>query len=153
MVVLRVYVENSVISAYYYAEEWMIQVTRQFFEHAKATDSLLYASDVTIAELEKSPEEMRETLLRLIEDRRIMLLARTKESGELAKEYVRRGVIPERYLPDAEHIAIASVHALDALVSWNLAHIVRLRTKRIVKEINKERDYSTPEILRPDEVL
>jgi len=42
---------------------------------------------------------------------------------------------------------------LEALASWNLRHIVNLRTKMMVKTINTELGYITPNIVRPDEVL
>jgi len=38
------------------------------------------------------------------------------------------------------------------LVSWNLAHIVKLKTKRMVRIINEELGYQVLEIVRPDEV-
>jgi len=39
------------------------------------------------------------------------------------------------------------------LTSWNLRHIVNLRTKTMVKNINAEKGYITPDIVRPDEVF
>jgi len=36
--------------------------------------------------------------------------------------------------------------------SWNLSHIVRLKTKRLVRIINEEFSYPVPEIVRPDEI-
>jgi len=59
---------------------------------------------------------------------------------------------PARYRPDAEHIAVASVLGFDVLVSWNLAHTVRLKTKRMVRAINEGLGYPVPEIVRPNEV-
>jgi hypothetical protein len=76
----------------------------------------------------------------------------TNEAMDLASEYVKRGVIPARYHPDAEHIAVASVFGFDVLTSWNLSHIVRLKTKRLVRIINEEFSYPVPEIVRPDEI-
>jgi len=40
----------------------------------------------------------------------------------------------------------------DVLVSWNLAHIVKFKTKKMVRVINEELGYPVPEIVRPDEV-
>lgn len=62
-------------------------------------------------------------------------------------------MIPAKYRADAEHIAVASVEGFDALASWNLRHIVKLKTKSLVKLINREMGCSVPEIIRPDEVL
>jgi len=90
--------------------------------------------------------------LRVVETFNVKVVSRTAEARNLADEYVSRGVIPARYRPDAEHIAVASVSGFDVLVSWNLSHIVRLKTKRMVRIVNEEHDYPVPEIMRPDEV-
>jgi hypothetical protein len=60
---------------------------------------------------------------------------------------------PRKVTLDAQHIATCTVNSIEVLVSWNLRHIVNLRTKLIVKEINTEMGYFTPNIVRPDEVM
>jgi hypothetical protein len=41
--------------------------------------------------------------------------------------------IPE---PDALHIAIATIEGIDYLATWNMEHIARERTRRIVDYLN-----------------
>jgi hypothetical protein len=41
-----------------------------------------------------------------------------------------------RYAEDAYHIAIADIHEMDFLLSWNFKHIVRRKTRDIVKMVN-----------------
>ena len=90
--------------------------------------------------------------MKVIETFDIKVVSRTVEARDLAEEYIKRGVIPARYRPDAEHIAVASVSDFNVLTSWNLTHIVKLKTKRMVRIINEELSYPVPEIVRPDEV-
>ena len=149
---LRIYVENSVISAYHFAPRVIVAATRRFFEKTVEEEYELFTADVTIAELEKADEEVREKSLKVIETFNVKVASITAEARNLADEYVKRGVIPARYRPDAEHIAVASVSGFDVLVSWNLAHIVKLKTKRMVRIINEELGYAVLEIVRPDEV-
>jgi len=149
---LKIYVENSVISAYHFAPRLIMSLTRRFFEKALREGYELYTSDITIAELEKASKEVREKSLKIIETFKVKVVSRVAEAKELADEYIKRGVIPERYRPDAEHIAVASVMDFDVLASWNLAHIVKLKTKRMVRIINEEMGYPVPELVRPDEV-
>jgi hypothetical protein len=76
----------------------------------------------------------------------------SSESGEiesLAREYVRRGIIPAKHIEDALHIAVASVNSIDVLVSWNFAHIVKLKTKREVNVVNVFLGYSQIELVEP----
>jgi hypothetical protein len=42
---------------------------------------------------------------------------------------------------------------MDALVSWNMSHIVKLKTKIMVNEINKKSGYPEIYICTPEEVL
>jgi len=149
---LKIYMENSVISAYHFAPKLILASTRSFFKKAVREKYELYTSDVTIAELEKAKKDVREKSLKIIETFNVKIVSMAVEARDLADEYVKRGVIPTRYRPDAEHIAVASVLGFDVLTSWNLAHIVRLKTKRMVQIINEELGYPTPEIVRPDEV-
>jgi len=149
---LKIYVENSVISAYHFAPRLIVVATRRFFENAVREKHELFTSDVTIAELEKADREVREKSLKVIEAFDVKVVSMTVEARDLADEYVKRGVIPARYRPGAEHIAVASVLGFDVLTSWNLAHIVKLKTKRMVRIINEELGYPVPEIVRPDEV-
>ncbi|MFQ3675573.1 MAG: hypothetical protein SNJ64_03415, partial [Endomicrobiia bacterium] len=44
-------------------------------------------------------------------------------------KYILENIIPSKYRNDALHIAIAVVNDSDVVVSWNLEHIVKLKTK------------------------
>jgi len=49
----------------------------------------------------------------------------TEVVKELAKIYIREGLIPEKYENDALLLALTTVHSLDILVSWNFKHLVK----------------------------
>jgi len=66
----------------------------------------------------------------LIDEIAIEELSVDEDVLELAKRYIAEGIIPERYEDDALHIAVASINNLDAIISWNFAHIVKLKTKK-----------------------
>lgn len=71
----------------------------------------------------------------------------------LAKEYVRNGAVPESYPEDAYHIAIAVINEMDYLLSWNFKHIVRRKTKDIVRMVNTLNRFRQIEIMTPAELL
>jgi hypothetical protein len=54
---------------------------------------------------------------------------------------------------DAQHIAIATVARVDALVSWNFKHIVNLNRIHGYNSVNLRRGYPMIEIRAPREVL
>ena len=71
----------------------------------------------------------------------------------LAARYISEGVIPAKYRDDAYHIAIATVNNLDAILSWNFQHIVKMKTKREVVAINLTEGYKPIDIYTPGEVV
>ena len=54
---------------------------------------------------------------------------------------------------DALHIAVASVHAVDYLVTWNCKHIANAHLRRGIAEINLRMGVFTPVICTPEELL
>lgn len=93
---------------------------------------------------------MRRKVFDLIKD--FIPLEITEEEEFLSNEYIKEGVIPERYKNDAWQIAVASTNAIDYLVSWNFQHIVKVKTKRMVNLINLKYGYKTIEIITPAEL-
>jgi hypothetical protein len=75
-----------------------------------------------------------------------------EECRELAWEYITRNIIPRKYEVDAFHIAVATVNNLDAIISWNFEHIVKLKTKREVTGTNLLLGYKELDIYSPLEV-
>ena len=67
--------------------------------------------------------------------------------------YIKEGIIPVKYQDDAFHIAIATVNNMDAILSWNFQHIVKLKTKREVVGINLIMGYRPIDIYTPWEVV
>ncbi len=61
--------------------------------------------------------------------------------------------LPAKARPDSYHLALATCHGMDYLVTWNCAHIANARIKRILEEINNERGIRTPTICTPEELL
>ena len=81
------------------------------------------------------------------------LLKINTEVEELANFYVKEGVIPEKYREDAVHIAASVVNEVEAIISWNFEHIVKLKIRIIVNGINKLQGYHDVEICSPEEVV
>ena len=76
-----------------------------------------------------------------------------EEARELAEQYIRAGVIGAAKRVDAQHIAAATVHRVDVLVSWNFKHIVNLDRIQGYNSVNLRSGYPLLEIRTPQEVL
>lgn len=149
---MKIYIETSVIGFLFAhdAPEKM-RITKQFFKSLK--DKEAFISELSLEEIEQSPEEKRKLLINTIRKYELKVLKSSKDAEKLADQYVQSGIVPERYYNDALHIALAVVNKVDVLVSWNMQHIVRLKTIVGVREINKKLEYEEILILNPEEVL
>ena len=126
--------------------------TERFFQQVQGTECL-YVSEVVVREVERAPTPRREALKRLLSQYAPTVLAISEEAEGLANRYVREGLIPAKYHDDALHLAIAVVHELGVLVSWNFEHLVKLKTRVGVNGLNRLLGYREIEIVSPEEVV
>jgi len=152
---LNLYLDTSVLN-FALAEEASLAL------HQKATQSLLkeieeekheaFISELVLAEINKAPQAKAESLKRLLDKLPLELLSLNEAIEELARKYIEEGIIPAKYRNDALHIAVASAYGLDAIVSWNFEHMVKLKTKQGVIAVNGLLGYKPIEIVAPPEV-
>lgn len=112
-------------------------------------------SSVTAAEVMAAPPGIARKLVRKIKWarlRRVRLWNRGL-AEQLAERYCDAQAIPEEFFDDARHVAIASLWGADALVSYNFAHLVRLRTIVLVNRINRDEGIRELVICQPREVI
>ena len=76
----------------------------------------------------------------------------TSQTLALVAAYEARGILPVRFRADMFHIALATLAEVDALVSWNFKHIVRLEKIRLFNAVNAELGCQVLSILSPREV-
>lgn len=107
---------------------------------------------MTLKELEGAPPNVR-SLVGEIPDEYKEYFILDDEAKDLAHHYIEEGVVSERYLVDAQHIAIATVMKADVLVSWNFKHIVNLTKIRLYNSVNLKYGYPLLEIRNPREIL
>ncbi len=75
-----------------------------------------------------------------------------EEADGLAQEYVKRGIFPEKYASDANHVAAAVVNGIGYFVSWNFRHLVKVQTRRETNLVNALKGYGAIEIVAPPEL-
>lgn len=145
----RVYIDTSVIGGC--IDEDFKEHSGRLFADFLAGRLQSVISNITIAEINQAPEEVRSIL-----DRPALENAETAFLGEepilLAEAYIQDGVVSENNRVDAQHIAIATVERVDILVSWNFQHIVKWSRIRGYNAVNLKRGYPQLEIRSPQEV-
>lgn len=146
----RIYIDTSVIGGYYDPEfsEWSSKLMGEFKMGIKTA----VISDITLGELEEAPEKVRK-VLNDIPAENIEVLASDIEVEDLADQYISEGAVTEKFYEDALHIAIATIHKVDILASWNFRHIVNLDRIRKYNAVNLKNGYQPLEIRNPRDIL
>ncbi len=70
-----------------------------------------------------------------------------------ARFYVDQMAMPRRNLRDAFHLAIASVHEIDYLVTWNYAHLANASKRTHIETLNRRLQLASPVICSPEELI
>jgi predicted nucleic acid-binding protein len=148
--ILKIYVDTSVIGGCFDPEfsKW----SKPLFDEFEKGTKLLMLSDVTLEELKRAPEEVRD-VIQNIPIANVLSVTLDAEVNELAYKYLKEKAIGKKYFNDALHIAIATVNAANVLVSWNFKHIVNINRIHLYNSVNMKHGYPEIEIRTPMEVL
>ena len=146
----HIYIDTSVIGGCIDQEfkEWSIKL----FDEFKDGKKIAVISDITLDELELAPKKVKE-ILKQIPGKYLKVVESNNETEELAKQYILKNAVSEKFYLDALHIAIATYYNVTVLSSWNFKHIVNL--DRIIKynSVNIEMGYKILEIRSPRDIL
>ena len=150
-VIDRVYLDTTVPSAYYDDRAPDRQRLTQEFWQGRCLEMDAVISTITLLEIRNTPnEDKRQKMEALVQN--LTVLSFSDEADNLAQEYVRRDVFPEKYTSDANHVAIAVVYGIGYLASWNFRHLVKVNTRREVNLVNALEGYNPIEIVAPPEL-
>jgi len=83
----------------------------------------------------------------------IPLLDLKPEAIGLSKQLTRPGPLPLKARDDAVHIALASVHGIDYLLTWNFKHIANAEMRRAVVAICRANGFEPPITCTPEELM
>ena len=90
---------------------------------------------------------------RLAELEGIPVLAFTPEARLLVARFLGNGLIPDRSVEDAAHVAIATVHSMDYLLTWNCRHIVNAEIMKRLAAVAAAEGYSLPVLCTPEQLM
>ena len=86
------------------------------------------------------------------------ILTRISEEGlateaiVLAGDLVNGGGLPAKARVDALHVAMAAVHGMDFLLTWNCKHIANAATRGIIEDLCRAAGFEPPIICTPLEL-
>src|SRR2546425_2338591 len=120
MIPLPLYLDSSVIGGYY--DDEFQEATRTLWKQMEQGRFRFIASVLLQQEIEGAPARVRRLMERTF-TREDSILPMTDEALSLAEAYLQNKVVPETYADDARHVAIAVVHRVTVIVSWNFRHL------------------------------
>lgn len=77
----------------------------------------------------------------------------TPEAGGLAQALLVSGVLPSTAVRDALHVAVAAVHAVDYLLTWNCKHLANAQIMRRMETVCQVHGHRMPIICTPEELM
>ncbi len=146
----RIYIDTSVVGGYF--DEEFSETTQGLFKRFENGDIIFVVSDLLDLELTAAPKNVRDLLYRYNSDKfeRIHL---TNEAIKLADTYISEKVVGKSSIEDCRHIALATIHRVDVLASWNFKHIVNLDRIKGYNSVNYRLGYPMIEIRSPKDLL
>lgn len=151
----KIYVETTIPSFYFEPREEPEMLarrewTRIWWRQALGRDDLV-TSPVVIDELEGGDHPGRDECLRLVE--RLPVLSVEPEVQEIVETYISRRVMPKDPVGDALHLAVASYHRCDFLVTWNCRHLANANKFSHIRMVNTMLGLYVPAMVTPLELV
>lgn len=77
-----------------------------------------------------------------------------RENAEaLTQAIMAAGILPSHAFPDAAHVAVSAVHAVDDLLTWNCKHLANAQIARRIAVVCDRLKHRMPIICTPEELM
>jgi predicted nucleic acid-binding protein len=151
----RVYIETTIPSFYHEVRtepemfarrNW----TRTWWDHRRHA-YVLVTSEAVIDELQAGTFPNKDQALALLAA--IRLVPVEPAIIEIVETYIQRMVMPRDPAGDALHLALASYHKCDFLLTWNVQHLANAKKFAHIRRVNALLGLYTPTLVTPLELL
>jgi hypothetical protein len=126
------------------------QITIEWWSRRRA-DFDLVVSQVVIDEVQTGDPTLAKNRLGVVASLPRLLI--TDQATTLARNILVKGFLPQKAFPDALHIAIATVHKVEYLLTWNCKHIANLEILPRIADLCETLGLTLPIICTPEELL
>jgi predicted nucleic acid-binding protein len=151
----RVYVESTIPSFYHEtrADPDIIarrRWTRQWWSGADIRYELV-TSEAVLDEIAEGSPEIATARGNLVRDLRLLPIG--PAIADIVEAYLRHKLMPADPAGDALHLALASYHKCDFLVTWNCLHLANANKFGHIRRVNAILGLFVPTIVTPLELL
>lgn len=151
MVKPRVYIETTIPSYYHEnrktpeAVTWR-KATRRWWDNYRSAYEVC-TSALTLNELAVTPEPKAGLCIEML--RTVPILEETPEIADVIEYYIQHRLMPADAGGDAGHLAFASVHNIDFLLTWNCRHLANANKASHLRVLNARLGLSVPTLTTP----
>lgn len=149
----KVYVETSVFSLYHDQRPrsaFRRKITQDWWRGERRWYDL-FTSRFTVEEVSDPGYPEWRRVLAMV--RRVPLLEVTHDIAGIVKVYVENQLMPAEDVGDAAHLAMASYHSVDYLLTWNCRHLANANKFEHIRRINRRLGLLTPELVTPEQLF
>jgi hypothetical protein len=82
----------------------------------------------------------------------LTMVAVSDAALDLTRAILRERLLPPAAVSDATHVAVASFHSVDYLLTWNCRHLANPHIQRALRAFVARRGLAMPEICTPIEL-
>ena len=152
---MRIYIEST-IPSYVVArpardllQAARQQLTRDWWDLRREKHEL-FTSQVVLDEIASGEAAMAKQRLAVMAG--LAVVRATDEVEALTLRVLGSGLLPTDADRDAAHIALATVHEMDILLSWNCRHIANAAIQARLRRLVEQSGFTLPVLCTPDEL-
>lgn len=152
----KVYLETSVISylTARVSRDLIVaahqQITQEWWENER-THYDVFISELVVQEAQKGDRNAVKKRLALLKPMKRLLV--NEHVIHLAEQIIEKRVLPASVMDDILHIAIAAIHRMDYLLTWNCKHIANAQIQKTITRIIEQQGYESPVMCTPEELV
>lgn len=151
----RVYIETTIPSFYHEIRQEPEMVARREWTcdwwDSHSERYALVTSIPVIEELEAGDHPMKKECLQLIAGTAILTMA--EPVGEIVDAYIQHRLMPNDPKGDALHLALASYHRCQFLLTWNCTHLANANEQEHIRHVNTLLGLQVPILTTPLELI
>ena len=125
------------------------ELTNEWWENRRKRFDL-FVSQLVIQEAKAGNKDAAQKRLSILES--IPLLELTDKVRSLARILMEKA-IPPKAVEDALHIAVAAIHGMDYLLTWNCKHIANAEKEHAIAAVCRSNNFEPPIICTPEELM
>ena len=125
------------------------QLSRDWWESQRDQHEL-FTSQVVLDEIASGDVAMAKQRLAVMAG--IPIVRATDDAETITQRILDSRLLPADADRDAAHIALATVHEMDILLSWNCRHIANAAIQARLRRLAEQSGFTLPVLCTPDEL-